>query len=170
VLPGLIVGALLLTGGLVALLVAISEGRAWGWASPAIVELFVPAVVLLVVCWVVESRLSRPLLDTRLLLAVAHDRQWPVYVGNGVLGFAFASLVNLVVSAVDPRQTGEATGVNTIMRTIGGTFGAQLAATIVTANPGEAGYTTAFTLSAIAMAVAAMVASVSRPRAVAPIG
>jgi EmrB/QacA subfamily drug resistance transporter len=250
-------GALLLTGGLVALLVAISEGRAWGWGSVAVVGLFVLAVVLLVACWVVESRLDRPLLDTALLrrrvvlvanitaliigfgmygaftlvplfvetppaagygfgasvteaglfiipmavtmlfaspiagrigarvgfttplvvsglfgaagfalLAAAHDTAWPVYVANGVLGigvgFAFASLANVVVAAVDPRQTGEATGVNTIMRTIGGTFGAQLAATIVASTPGEAGYTTAFVVSAVAMAVAAVVASASR--------
>jgi dipeptide/tripeptide permease len=102
------------------------------------------------------------------LLAAAHDSALPIYVANGVLGigvgFAFASLANLVVSAVDPRQTGEATGINTIMRTIGGTFGAQLAATIVTSTPGEGGYTTAFTLSAVAMAVAAVVASASRGR------
>jgi EmrB/QacA subfamily drug resistance transporter len=251
------VGALLLTGGLVALLVAISNGRGWGWASPATLGLLVLAVVSLVVCWVAESRLDRPLLDTSLLrkrvvlvadvtalvigfgmygaftlvplfvetppaagygfgasvteaglfiipmavtmlvasplagrlgaragfttplvaacvfgaagfllLATAHDRAWPIYVANGVLGvgvgFAFASLANLVVAAVDPRQTGEATGVNTIMRTIGGTFGAQLAATIVASTPGESGYTTAFLVSAGAMAVAAVIAPASR--------
>lgn len=75
------------------------------------------------------------------------------------MGFAFASLANLVVAAVEPARTGEATGINTIMRTIGGTFGAQVAATIVTATPGEAGYTTAFVLSAAAMVVAALVAA-----------
>jgi MFS family permease len=103
------------------------------------------------------------------LFATAHDTPWPIYVGSGVLGvgvgFAFASLANLVVNAVDPRQTGEATGINTIMRTIGGTFGAQIASTIVTSQliagtrvPVQSGYTTAFTLAAVAMAVAAVAA------------
>ena len=103
------------------------------------------------------------------VFAVAHDTPWTVYAGNGIIGigvgFAFAALANLVVAAVDPRQTGEATGVNTIMRTIGGTFGAQIASTIVagefiagTRFPVESGYTTAFVLSAIAMGVAALVA------------
>ncbi|HJQ47100.1 MAG TPA: MFS transporter [Amycolatopsis sp.] len=104
-----------------------------------------------------------------LAFAFAHDTQWPIYVGNAILGigvgFAFASLANLVVGAVDPRQTGETTGINTIMRTIGGTFGAQIASTIVTSEllpgthtPTESGYTTAFVLSAIAMGIAAVVA------------
>jgi EmrB/QacA subfamily drug resistance transporter len=103
------------------------------------------------------------------LFAGAHDTEWAIYLGNGVLGigvgFAFASLANLVVNAVDPRQTGEATGINTIMRTIGGTLGAQIAATIVASNqiagttiPAEAGYTTAFVVSAAAMGAAAAAA------------
>lgn len=103
------------------------------------------------------------------LFAVAHDAEWTIYLGNAVLGigvgFAFASLANLVVGAVEPRQTGEATGVNTIMRTIGGSLGAQIAATIVvsahaagTSVPAESGYTTAFALSAIAMGLAALAA------------
>jgi EmrB/QacA subfamily drug resistance transporter len=253
-------GAVLLSAGLVALLLAISEGRVWGWGSGSIIGLFIAAVVLLAVFGFVETRLRSPLIDMELLrrravltsnvtaliigfgmygaftlvplfvetpsrvgygfsasvtgaglfiipmavtmlfasplagrlgamlgfkvplvlacvvgavgfvlFAVAHDTQWTIYLGNGVLGigvgFAFASLANLVVNAVDPRQTGEATGINTIMRTIGGTFGAQIASTIVTSElipgtriPTESGYTTAFTLSAIAMGVAALAA------------
>jgi hypothetical protein len=71
-----------------------------------------------------------------------------------------------VVNAVAPHQTGEATGINTIMRTIGGTFGAQIASTIVTAEfvtgtriPVESGYSAAFVLSAVAMGVAALAAA-----------
>jgi EmrB/QacA subfamily drug resistance transporter len=266
-------GAMLLTGGLIALLLAISEGRVWGWVSVPIIGLFVAAIALLAVFTVVESRIGQPLIDMALLrrravltanvtaliigfgmygaftlvpllvqtparagygfgasvteaglfivpmavtmlfasplagrigtavgfrlplvlacvvgamgfvlLAVAHDTQWPIYLGNGVLGigvgFAFASLANLVVSAVAPHQTGEATGINTIMRTIGGTFGAQIASTIVTAEfvtgtriPVESGYSTAFVLSAVAMGVAALAAAAgprqSTPAAVA---
>ncbi|HEY0449033.1 MFS transporter [Actinophytocola sp.] len=240
-------GAVLLTGGLVALLLAI--GQRWGLAPR--LGLLAVAVVLLVVFWVVESRLAAPLIDVSLLrrrsvltshvtaliigfgmygaftlvpllvetpsrlgygfdasvtgaglfiipmavtmlfasplagrlgarvgfkvplvaacvvgaagfvvLAVAHDTAWPIYLANGVLGIgvglAFSALANLVVAAVTPAQTGEATGINTIMRTIGGTFGAQIASTIVASSAGESGYTTAFWLSAAALAVAAL--------------
>jgi EmrB/QacA subfamily drug resistance transporter len=251
-------GAILLTAGLVALLLAISEGRVWGWGSLPTVGLLSVAAVLLVIFWLVESRRTQPLVDTVLLrrrsvltshltaliigfgmygaftlvpllvetparagygfdasvteaglfiipmavtmlfaspvagrlgaragfkvplvlacvigavgftlLAVAHDQPWPIYVATGVLGigvgFAFAALANLVINAVNPRQTGEATGINTIMRTVGGTFGAQVAATIVTSSqaagvPAESGYTTAFALSAAAMVLAALLA------------
>ncbi|MFG2628560.1 MFS transporter [Streptomyces sp. NPDC048473] len=107
------------------------------------------------------------------IYAVAHDTEWTMYVGSAVLGigvgFAFAALANLVVSAVDPRQTGEATGINTIMRTIGGSLGAQIAATVVASHvitgtrvPAESGYTTAFTMSAIALGVATL-ASLAGP-------
>lgn len=265
-------GALLLSAGLVALLLAISNGRVWGWGSAPVVGLFVAAVALIVVFGVVERRIGSPLVDIGLLrnrtvlasnvtaliigvgmygaftlipalvetspsvgygfgasvtqaglfiipmavtmlfasplagrlgavlgfklplvlacvigaigfvlFATAHDTQWAIYLGNGIIGigvgFAFASLANLVVSAVEPRQTGEATGINTIMRTIGGTLGAQIASTIVTSTlvpgtriPVESGYTTAFTLSAIAMGVAtiAALAAPGRLRKAAP--
>ena len=47
-------------------------------------------------------------------------------------GLAFASVGNLVVGAVEPRHTGMARGVNTIIRTVGGAVGAQLAAAYAT--------------------------------------
>ena len=43
-------------------------------------------------------------------------------------------MANLIVEAVPQHQTGEATGMNTIMRTVGGAFGAQIAAAIVTGH------------------------------------
>lgn len=73
-------------------------------------------------------------------------------------GFAFASLGGLVIGAVGADQTGAATGINTILRTVGGAVGSQLAAVVVTASaapgtgglPAESGYTTAFLASAVA--------------------
>ncbi|MET8273190.1 MFS transporter [Streptomyces sp. NPDC005134] len=258
--PGRIdwLGVVLLSGGIVALLLAISQGKSWGWVSAGVIGLFVAAVVLLAVFALVESRVKEPLIDMELLrrpavatshiaaliigfgmygaftlmpllaqtpskvgygfdasvtesglfmvpmavtmlfasplagrlgaalgwklplvlacliglvgfviYAAAHDTEWTMYVGSGVLGigvgFAFAALANLVVSAVDPRQTGEATGINTITRTIGGSFGAQIAATVVASDvitgtrvPVESGYTTAFSMSAVALGVATL--------------
>ena len=45
------VGALLLSGWLIALLVGVSEGPAWGWSSPRVLGLFATGIALLLV-WV----------------------------------------------------------------------------------------------------------------------
>jgi EmrB/QacA subfamily drug resistance transporter len=99
------------------------------------------------------------------LLAIAHVHEWHIVLAVGILGFgiglSFASMANLIVDAVPQHQTGEATGMNTIMRTVGGAFGAQIAAAIITSHleqgtsfPTEGGFTTAFVMGAITVAVA----------------
>ncbi len=47
------------------------------------------------------------------------------------IGLAFAALGNLIVQAVPPHQTGAASGMNTVLRTLGGALGGQIAATFV---------------------------------------
>lgn len=60
-------GALTLSGGLVALLLALSEGESWGWLSPLTLSVFVLAL-LLVIAWVlVELRVSEPMIDIRIM-------------------------------------------------------------------------------------------------------
>jgi EmrB/QacA subfamily drug resistance transporter len=60
-------GALLLSGWLVCLLVAISEGPTWGWGDARTIALFAGAIVL-VVAWVVaESRAAEPLVDMAMM-------------------------------------------------------------------------------------------------------
>ena len=49
-------GAALLSGWLVALLVGISQGGSWGWTSARVLGLFVVAAVLLVVWVYTEMR------------------------------------------------------------------------------------------------------------------
>jgi MFS family permease len=49
----------------------------------------------------------------------------------GGVGVAISSMANLVVDAVPSRQTGEATGVNTVARIVGAALGAQVAVTIL---------------------------------------
>jgi MFS family permease len=95
------------------------------------------------------------------MLAVAHSAAWQIYVSSSLLGLglglALASLANLIVLAVPQHQTGAATGVNTVMRTLGGAVGSQVTATAVAATavagglPHEHGYVLAFTLGAIAL-------------------
>ncbi len=60
-------GAALLSGGLVALLIAISQGGSWGWGSLRVVLLLVAAVVLLAVWGRHQLRSAAPLVDLRLL-------------------------------------------------------------------------------------------------------
>ena len=78
------------------------------------------------------------------------------------MGAAFAAIPNLIVVAVDEHQTGEATGVNTVMRNIGSAVGAQVAGTIIATHvlanglPENAGFTIAFLISAVGAVIAAI--------------
>ncbi|MFC5829761.1 MFS transporter [Nonomuraea insulae] len=109
-----------------------------------------------------------------LALAAAHDRLWHVYAVGLLLGagygLAFASIGNLVVEAVEPHLTGVATGVNTIVRTLGGAAGAQIAAAILASGaapvPAEPDYVTALVTFAV-LAVAALAAATAVPAAAA---
>jgi EmrB/QacA subfamily drug resistance transporter len=104
-----------------------------------------------------------------ILLAVAHDDEIDFIVAGALLGlgigFSFSSMANLIVEAVDQREVGIATGINTIMRTIGGALGSQVAIAVLTAHtirgtaiPAESGYTEAFVLSACFSVIAAAAA------------
>lgn len=108
------------------------------------------------------------------LLAVAHDEPWHLAAGGFLLGagiaFSFASMANLVVSAVRQSEVGIATGINTVTRTVGGAFGSAVATALLAASaastgglPTERGYTRAFAFSA-AMAVLATGCALLVPR------
>ena len=96
-----------------------------------------------------------------LMLAVAHGERWEIYLAITLMGFgigmSFAAVSNLIVEAVPRENTGEATGINAIMRTVGGALGSQVAAAIVAAHigaggiPTETAYTLAFAVAAIAI-------------------
>ena len=70
--------------------------------------------------------------------AVAHRHPYDMLITAALLGLgvglAFAALGNLIVQAVPPTQTGVASGMNTVMRTLGGALGGQLSATFITDN------------------------------------
>jgi len=97
------------------------------------------------------------------MLTVAHDESWEIYVAMLVMGigigFAFASMANLIVESVPAHQTGVATGMNTIVRNIGGAIGSQVSAVIVAASlaasglPTERGFTIAFAVAAGMLAI-----------------
>jgi EmrB/QacA subfamily drug resistance transporter len=70
------------------------------------------------------------------------------------IGLAFAALGNLIVQAVPARQTGVASGMNTVLRTLGGALGGQIAATFVAGTmvhglPELTGFTETFAMAAL---------------------
>jgi MFS family permease len=62
-----VAGALLVSAGLAALLLAISQGNRWGWSSDRIIGLFIAAAGLLSLFAIVELRVSQPLVDLALI-------------------------------------------------------------------------------------------------------
>jgi MFS family permease len=89
------------------------------------------------------------------------------------IGLAFAALGNLIVQAVPASQTGVASGMNTVLRTLGGAVGGQIAATFVVANiadglPALTGFTRSFAMSALVLAGCAVAGLLipARPRTV----
>jgi EmrB/QacA subfamily drug resistance transporter len=109
-----------------------------------------------------------------LLLAVAHETVLEFLVSGALIGvgiaFSFAAMANIIVGSVDPREVGIATGINTIMRTVGGAFGSALVTVLLTADtlpgsplPTEGAYTEAFAFSTLG-ATLALGAALAIPR------
>lgn len=79
-------------------------------------------------------------------------------------GLAFAAMANLIVVAVPAHQTGVASGMNANIRTIGGSIGAAVMSSVVTAQlgpgglPREAGYTHGFAMLAVVSVVSTLAA------------
>lgn len=98
------------------------------------------------------------------LIAVFHSQPWMIYVfmmfhGLGVAA-ALSAVGNLVVENVSAADTSVASGMNSIMRTMGAAFGAQVSSALViafaipsTSVPLEVGYTIALSVTASAALV-----------------
>jgi EmrB/QacA subfamily drug resistance transporter len=111
------------------------------------------------------------------LLAVAHAHPYQLLIAAALLGvgigLAFAALGNLIVQAVPSHQTGVASGMNTVMRTLGGALGGQLSATFISENtahglPTVTGFTETF-LMATGFLILCFLAGLLVPRAVAAV-
>jgi EmrB/QacA subfamily drug resistance transporter len=70
--------------------------------------------------------------------AIQHGHPYDILISTSLLGvgigLAFSALGNLIVGAVEPHQTGVASGMNTVMRTLGGALGGQISATLIAAH------------------------------------
>jgi MFS family permease len=97
-------GIPLLAGGLVCLVLPLSEGGSWGWSSAATIGLLVAAVVLLALLVWVELRESHPLVDMRALASppVAITNVASIFVGFAL----FASFVGTASYVQAPKGTG----------------------------------------------------------------
>jgi EmrB/QacA subfamily drug resistance transporter len=107
-------------------------------------------------------------------MAVAHAHPWHFVVLGALFGagltLSLASMANLVVGAVDQSEVGIASGINTVTRTVGGSFGAAVASAILSTHtipgsplPTEGAYAATFAFSAAA-ALLALVATLLIPR------
>jgi MFS family permease len=109
-----------------------------------------------------------------LWLAVAHSQPWQVIVAgiwtNGYISLAYGALPALVVSEVDGGETGVATGVNAIARTVGSAIAAAAVAVLlgrpvaVTGMPPEHAFVTIFIAGAVTAGLALVLVAGSRGR------
>ncbi len=99
-------------------------------------------------------------------LALSHGSTTDLYLANAIsgtgMGLAFGAMTNLIGQAVRQDQTCVATGMNTVMRSIGGAIGAQIVAVFLTENvlngiPSEDGFVIGFAFGAAAMVAAALI-------------
>jgi EmrB/QacA subfamily drug resistance transporter len=103
------------------------------------------------------------------LMGFMHSEQWQILVFNTIasigIGLAYAAMPNLIVDAVPQERTGEATGFNAVVRSVGSSLGSQVTAAILagsvlasTGLPSDDGYTAAFLVSGAFALVAGIAA------------
>jgi EmrB/QacA subfamily drug resistance transporter len=94
-------GAILFLAGLVALLLALNQGHAWGWVSPGILGLFMLSSILLSIFVFIEKRKKVPLLD----LSLFKDRIFSFSVISAVFNYiaVFSILLLMPFYLLDGR-------------------------------------------------------------------
>lgn len=106
------------------------------------------------------------------LLALAHNAPWQIIVAgvlvNVYISLAYGALPSLVVREVEIGETGVATSMNAIARTVGASSAAAIVAVLLSRNqtgyPPESSYTAIFALGAVTGLVALVLIAASRPR------
>jgi MFS family permease len=108
-----------------------------------------------------------------LFIALAHSAAWQVIVAsilaNGYIALGYGALPALVVSEVDAGETGVATSMNAIARTIGGSTAAAMVAVLLShpapgVLPPESSFVAIFLGGAATAALAMVLIAVTRPR------
>jgi MFS family permease len=104
-----------------------------------------------------------------LLMGLMHGSELEILVFNTIasigIGLAYAAMPNLIVDAVPQERTGEATGFNAVVRSVGSSLGTQVTAAILAGSvlgatrlPSDSGYTAAFLISGASALVAGLAA------------
>jgi EmrB/QacA subfamily drug resistance transporter len=91
-------GALLLSGGLLSLMIVLTEGESWGWSSAPVLGLLVLSGALFALWGLVESRSTSPMVDLSML---AHRPVLLTNVATLVSGFALFSCFVLLPAFVE---------------------------------------------------------------------
>jgi MFS family permease len=162
-----------------------ASGYGLGMGAAAAGLLLVPGFVVMLATGALSGPMSRSFGNSAALmvgaagasgglaaLAAGHSSAPAVIGGSSLLfagiGFAFAGIANLIVDAVPPEQTGEATGINAFVRLFGAALGAQVTISILArgantsagVDPPEHAYVVAFAVSAALTAAAAAIAAI----------
>ncbi|GAA4227076.1 MFS transporter [Actinomadura meridiana] len=95
-------GAAVLAGMLVCLLLAISEGNAWGWTSAGVLGLFAAAVALSAAWVAIELRVRAPLVRLNLLVGA---RSLSANVVSALLGFSMFAAFTLIANFVQAKPS-----------------------------------------------------------------
>lgn len=104
-------GALLLTGGLGSLALAVSEGSHWGWGSTRTVLCYCLAAAFMAAFATRERTAATPLIDPKVL---ALRSIWSANIAMCGLGFSLIVALALVpLSAAYPKATGYGLGLST---------------------------------------------------------
>jgi len=90
-------GAVLLGVGVAGLVLAISEGESWGWASPGLLALAAGSVLFLALCTLHELRTAHPLVDLRLM---RHRTVLTANVTGALAGVGMYMLMSMVIRYV----------------------------------------------------------------------
>ncbi|MDT0343571.1 MFS transporter [Streptomyces litchfieldiae] len=96
-----LVGALVLAAWLVSLLLAVSQGNAWGWGDARIVGLFAAAVLLCALWVAVETHVREPLVRLRLLVG---PKSLTANMASLLLGFAMFAAFTLVSNFIQTPE------------------------------------------------------------------
>ncbi len=106
-------GAFLLSGGMTALLLAITKGGVWGWTSYPIIGLFAAAAVFFALWFPAELRNGQPLVDLRT------SARRPVLLTNiGAVLVGFSMYANMLVTTQQlqlSRETGFGFGLSVVV-------------------------------------------------------
>jgi EmrB/QacA subfamily drug resistance transporter len=123
-------GGILLTVGIVALLIAVSEaGPEFGWTSPIVIGLLVAAAVLLGLFLRVELRATEPLVDLDLLHVPLIRAGLAISVLGGVIMFGLTTYVPPMIQGVhggSPVEAGAAVAAMSIGWPVGSIVGGRL--------------------------------------------